>query len=188
MSENLNEPQSRTEEILQNALGEEHDVTPQSRVEKLLEQVVEGGEAGSALPSPTTADNGKVLGVDGGEYKLVEQSGGGTVEDLTFFEGFYGTAKGVKNGRVVTLDVLFGKQSGSISGEEGIAKLPSGWKPLASSEKFIAYPVGGSATNPITIQIGSNSSGDFLVTTADVQTTQMSSPYVGVITYIAREE
>lgn len=72
MSENLNEPQSRTEEILQNALGEEYDVTPQSRVEKLLEQVVEGGGSGSSLPSPTTADNGKVLGVDGGEYKLGE--------------------------------------------------------------------------------------------------------------------
>ena len=71
MSENLNEPQSRTEEILQNALGEEYDVTPQSRVEKLLEQVVEGGGSGSSLPSPTTSDNGKVLGVDGGEYKLV---------------------------------------------------------------------------------------------------------------------
>lgn len=46
MSENLNEPQSRTEEILQNALGEEYDVTPQSRVEKLLEQIFEGGGAG----------------------------------------------------------------------------------------------------------------------------------------------
>lgn len=43
MSENLNEPQSRTEEILQNALGEEYDVTPQSRVEKLLTQIFEGG-------------------------------------------------------------------------------------------------------------------------------------------------
>lgn len=43
MSENLNEPQSRTEEILQNALGEEYEVTPQSRVEKLLTQIFEGG-------------------------------------------------------------------------------------------------------------------------------------------------
>ena len=33
---------------------------------------------GTELPSVTASDNGKVLGVDGGEYKLVEQSGGGT--------------------------------------------------------------------------------------------------------------
>lgn len=33
--------------------------------------------SGTQLPSPTESDNGKVLGVDGGEYKLVEQSGGG---------------------------------------------------------------------------------------------------------------
>lgn len=32
--------------------------------------------SGTKLPSPTPSDNGKVLGVDGGEYKLVEQSGG----------------------------------------------------------------------------------------------------------------
>ena len=112
--------------------------------------------------------------------------GGGTVEDLAFREGFYGNAKGVRNGRVVTIDIMFGKQSGSISGNEGIADLPSGWTPLVGSEKFIAYPVGASATNPITIQIGGNTNGGFLVTTADVQTTQMNSPYVGVITYITR--
>lgn len=46
MSENLNEPQSRTEIILQNALGEEYDVTPQSRVEILLTQIFKGGGAG----------------------------------------------------------------------------------------------------------------------------------------------
>lgn len=34
------------------------------------------GISGTQLPSPTESDNGKVLGVDGGEYKLVEQSGG----------------------------------------------------------------------------------------------------------------
>ena len=34
------------------------------------------GISGTQLPSPTESDNGKVLGVDNGEYKLVEQSGG----------------------------------------------------------------------------------------------------------------
>lgn len=38
--------------------------------------------SGTQLPSPTPSDNGKVLGVDGGEYKLVEQSGGAEVELL----------------------------------------------------------------------------------------------------------
>ena len=42
MSENLNEPQSRTEEILQNALGEEYEVVPQSRVEQILDDMVDG--------------------------------------------------------------------------------------------------------------------------------------------------
>ena len=32
------------------------------------------GISGTQLPSPTESDNGKVLGVDGGEYKLVEQT------------------------------------------------------------------------------------------------------------------
>lgn len=32
------------------------------------------GTGSVALPSPTTSDNGKVLGVDGGEYALVEQA------------------------------------------------------------------------------------------------------------------
>ena len=33
--------------------------------------------SGTQLPSPTVSDNGKVLGVDNGEYKLVEQSSRG---------------------------------------------------------------------------------------------------------------
>ena len=38
------------------------------------------GISGTQLPSPTESDNGKVLGVDGGEYKLVEQSDGSSPE------------------------------------------------------------------------------------------------------------
>lgn len=37
---------------------------------------IEQGIADAQLPSVTASDNGKVLGVDGGEYKLVEQSKG----------------------------------------------------------------------------------------------------------------
>ena len=44
--------------------------------------------SGTQLPSPTESDNGKVLGVDNGEYKLVEQSGSGgsAVYELTVEE------------------------------------------------------------------------------------------------------
>lgn len=44
------------------------------------------GTGSVALPSPTTSDNGKVLGVDGGEYKLVEQSGGAEVEFIKIMD------------------------------------------------------------------------------------------------------
>ena len=47
MSEELETPQSRTEEILQNALGGSYDVEPQSRVETLLTKVIDSG-GGSA--------------------------------------------------------------------------------------------------------------------------------------------
>lgn len=45
------------------------------------------GTGSVALPSPTTSDNGKVLGVDGGEYKLVEQSGGAEIVSLGKYYG-----------------------------------------------------------------------------------------------------
>lgn len=43
-------------------------------LEGMLEEV-----SGTQLPSPTASDNGKVLGVDNGEYALVEQSGGASL-------------------------------------------------------------------------------------------------------------
>jgi len=42
---------------------------------------------GTELPSVTASDNGKVLGVDGGEYKLVEQSGGDSDVFVVTFTG-----------------------------------------------------------------------------------------------------
>lgn len=41
---------------------------------------MEEGIADAQLPSVTESDNGKVLGVDGGEYKLIEQNSGSSAE------------------------------------------------------------------------------------------------------------
>lgn len=43
-----------------------------------LSDVALGGGSGPEIPTPTTADNGKVLGVANGAYALQEASGGGT--------------------------------------------------------------------------------------------------------------
>lgn len=80
------------------------------------------GISGTQLPSPTESDNGKVLGVDGGEYKLVEQSGGAEVEIIkladysltTGTDGRGGTtgvyAKSHSNGKPYSLaEMLNGK-------------------------------------------------------------------------------
>lgn len=47
---------------------------------QLVAEKGDQGEPGTApdIPTPTTADNGKVLGVENGEYALQEASGGGT--------------------------------------------------------------------------------------------------------------
>lgn len=46
-----------------------------------LNHIEQGIAEANELPSVTSADNGKVLGVDGGEYKLVE-GGGGSSSDF----------------------------------------------------------------------------------------------------------
>lgn len=43
--------------------------------------------SGTQLPSPTESDNGKVLGVDGGEYKLVD--GGAEAEKIRITDGVW---------------------------------------------------------------------------------------------------
>lgn len=55
--------------------------TPSNSNRAVLSGMLDG-ISGTQLPSPTESDNGKVLGVDGGEYKLVEQSGGGSSSDF----------------------------------------------------------------------------------------------------------
>ncbi len=79
MLENLEEPQSRTEEILQNALGEEYDVTPQSRVEQILDDMVDG-EKTDVIPRSRVEE---LL------LKLSESGGGGGGSGLEFEVGEY---------------------------------------------------------------------------------------------------
>lgn len=69
-------------------------------IAKALENLEEGGGSGSPLPSPTTADNGKVLGVDGGEYALVD-SGSIRLRKIALSGG--GTAFVKKDGEFVTI-------------------------------------------------------------------------------------
>lgn len=48
---------------------------------------MEDGISGTQLPAPTESDNGKVLGVDGGEYKLVD--GGAEAEKVRITNGVW---------------------------------------------------------------------------------------------------
>lgn len=49
----------------------------QQVLNKIIADIPQPTPPGPEVPEPTAADNGKVLGVDDGEYALVEQSGGG---------------------------------------------------------------------------------------------------------------
>lgn len=48
-----------------------------------LSDVAIGGGGGPDIPTPTTSDNGKILGVTNGVYALQEASGGGTISGYT---------------------------------------------------------------------------------------------------------
>ena len=64
--------------------------------------------SGTKLPSPTPSDDGKVLGVDGGEYKLIEQSGGSasSADDIDVLnimsEYGFGTPISDSEGNIIT--------------------------------------------------------------------------------------
>lgn len=60
---NFDAPLSRVEALLQNALGAENDVVPQSRVEELLERIdqeLEGMDVGTASNVITKIENNKI--------------------------------------------------------------------------------------------------------------------------------
>lgn len=72
MSTTFDAPQSRNEAILQNMLGANNTLEePQSRIEELLQDILEEG-IGGGLPEVTSADNGKVLGVENGQWGAVD--------------------------------------------------------------------------------------------------------------------
>ena len=72
-------PQSRNEAILQNILGADNELLPpQSRIEVLLQAILEQGIAGG-LPSHTIADIGKVLGINSENEPAWLEGGGGEI-------------------------------------------------------------------------------------------------------------
>lgn len=70
---NFDTPLSRVEALLQNALGAENDVDPQSRVEELLEKIDQELEAMDV----GTASN-VVIKVEDSKIKFISKEGGGS--------------------------------------------------------------------------------------------------------------
>ena len=67
-------PITRREVFLAKASGQEVETpTPVTREEVFLDAIAKGGGGGSSLPSVTSADNGKVLAVEDGEWAASEQ-------------------------------------------------------------------------------------------------------------------
>ena len=70
---NFDAPLSRVEALLQNALGAENDVDPQSRIEELLEKIdqeLESMDVGTA--------SNVIIKVEDSKIKLISKEGGGT--------------------------------------------------------------------------------------------------------------
>ena len=70
---NFDAPLSRVEALLQNALGAENDVDPQSRIEELLEKIDQELEAMDV----GTASN-VIIKVEDSKIKLISKEGGGS--------------------------------------------------------------------------------------------------------------
>lgn len=73
MGNNFDAPLSRAEALLQNALGAENDVDPQSRVEELLEKIDQELEAMDV----GTASN-VIVKVEDSKIKFISKEGGGS--------------------------------------------------------------------------------------------------------------
>ena len=74
MSETFDAPQSRNEAILQNMLGANNTLpAPQSRIEELLQEILEQGQGGG-LPPVTPLDDGKILKVQSGSWKALDEA------------------------------------------------------------------------------------------------------------------
>lgn len=71
LTDNFDPPLSRVEALLQNALGAENDVDPQSRVEELLEKIDQELEAMDV----GTASN-VIIKVEDSKIKLISKEGG----------------------------------------------------------------------------------------------------------------
>ena len=88
---------------------------------------------GTELPSVTASDNGKVLGVDGGEYKLVEQSGGDGFVEYSYSGG--GKYYLRKSGNIV--EVIFdGVHPNSNKYSDIKLPFPSGFAPSSSGAQI----------------------------------------------------
>ena len=64
------EPKTRRETFLNNAANGDSSLTPITREESFINKIAEAVESGggSSLPPVTSSDNGKVLGVDNGQW------------------------------------------------------------------------------------------------------------------------
>lgn len=92
--------------------------------------------SGTQLPSPTASDNGKVLGVDGGEYKLVEQSGGNDYTNIS------NSGNGTTIVKVGKLAIALGNTSNGIA----IPTQASGGYPQPDNAKIDASFYGNGQT------------------------------------------
>lgn len=109
------------------------------------------GISGTQLPFPTESDNGKVLGVDGGEYKLVKQSGG-TVEAIKIFSGTvnFGADTNFSGGGGLFLD---GKTFGELIGDKKVVNFVTRGIKTASS----------SSAKPVSVLVQQIGEKDFIV-------------------------
>jgi hypothetical protein len=75
---------------------------------------------GTQLPSPTASDNGKVLGVDNGEYKLVEQSGNSSALVVNIVADKGSSGQDIKRLDVTARQLIDAYEQGTIVEYRGV--------------------------------------------------------------------